>query len=87
MRLNRSLEKPGVSKDFRTFAQLMRTFKQDRAVPIEDVAGAVGDLVKQGKVRFFGLSEAGIANIRRAHAVHPVSALQSEFVGTEPGAG
>jgi aryl-alcohol dehydrogenase-like predicted oxidoreductase len=57
----------------------MRTFKQDRAVPIEDVAGAVGDLVKQGKVRFFGLSEAGIANIRRAHAVHPVSALQSEY--------
>ena len=51
----------------------------DPAVPIEDVAGAVGDLVKQGKVRFFGLSEAGIANIRRAHAVHPVSALQSEY--------
>jgi aryl-alcohol dehydrogenase-like predicted oxidoreductase len=51
----------------------------DRAVPIEDVAGAVGDLVKQGKVRFFGLSEAGVANIRRAHAVHPVSALQSEY--------
>ena len=43
------------------------------------MAGTVGDLVKQGKVRFFGLSEAGIANIRRAHAVHPVSALQSEY--------
>jgi aryl-alcohol dehydrogenase-like predicted oxidoreductase len=48
-------------------------------VPIEDVAGAVGDLVRQGKVRYFGLSEAGVANIRRAHAVHPVSALQSEY--------
>jgi aryl-alcohol dehydrogenase-like predicted oxidoreductase len=46
---------------------------------MEDVAGTVGDLVKAGKVRFFGLSEAGIANIRRAHAVHPVSALQSEY--------
>jgi aryl-alcohol dehydrogenase-like predicted oxidoreductase len=46
---------------------------------MEDVAGAVGDLVAQGKVRFFGLSEAGVANIRRAHAVHPVSALQSEY--------
>jgi aryl-alcohol dehydrogenase-like predicted oxidoreductase len=43
------------------------------------VAGAVADLVSQGKVRFFGLSEAGVANIRRAHAVHPVSALQSEY--------
>lgn len=51
----------------------------DRNVPIEDVAGAVGDLVAQGKVRFFGLSEAGEANIRRAHKVHPVSALQSEY--------
>jgi aryl-alcohol dehydrogenase-like predicted oxidoreductase len=46
---------------------------------MEDVAGTVGDLVKEGKVRFFGLSEAGVANIRRAHAVHPVSALQSEY--------
>jgi len=51
----------------------------DRAVPIEDVAGAVGDLVREGKVRFFGLSEAGAANIRRAHAAHPVTALQSEY--------
>jgi len=51
----------------------------DQAVPMEDVAGAVGELVREGKVRFFGLSEAGIANIRRAHAVHPVSALQSEY--------
>src|SRR3546814_5892213 len=51
----------------------------DRNVPIEDVAGAIGDLVRQGKVRYFGLSEAGIANIRRANAVHPVTALQSEY--------
>src|SRR5258705_3805846 len=51
----------------------------DRTVPMEDVARAVGDLVREGKVRFFGLSEAGLENIRRAHAVHPVSALQSEY--------
>jgi aryl-alcohol dehydrogenase-like predicted oxidoreductase len=51
----------------------------DPAVPIEDVAGAVGELVVAGKVRFFGLSEAGAATIRRAHAVHPVAALQSEY--------
>jgi len=51
----------------------------DPAVPIEEVAGAVGELVRAGKVRFFGLSEAGVANIRKAHAVYPVSALQSEY--------
>lgn len=51
----------------------------DPAVPIEDVAGAVGALVQQGKVRFFGLSEAAPQTIRRAHSVHPVSALQSEY--------
>jgi len=51
----------------------------DPDVPIEDVAGTVGELVQAGKVRFFGLSEAGAANIRRAHAVHPVAALQSEY--------
>jgi aryl-alcohol dehydrogenase-like predicted oxidoreductase len=61
------------------YIDLLYQHRVDRAVPIEDVAGAVGDLVKQGKVRFFGLSEAGVANIRRAHAVHPVSALQSEY--------
>src|SRR5262245_3448786 len=58
---------------------LLYQHRVDRAAPIEDVAGAVGELVQQGKVRFFGLSEAGVANIRRAHAVHPVSALQSEY--------
>jgi aryl-alcohol dehydrogenase-like predicted oxidoreductase len=51
----------------------------DPEVPIEDVAGAVGDLVREGKVRYFGLSEAGADTIRRAHAVHPVSVLQSEY--------
>jgi aryl-alcohol dehydrogenase-like predicted oxidoreductase len=51
----------------------------DPAVPMEDVAGTIGRLVAEGKVRFFGLSEAGAANIARAHAVHPVSALQSEY--------
>lgn len=51
----------------------------DPEVPIEEVAGAVGDLVRAGKVRYFGLSEAGAATIRRAHAVHPVAAVQSEY--------
>nr|WP_321239235.1 aldo/keto reductase [uncultured Tolumonas sp.] len=53
--------------------------RMDPNVPIEDVAGAVGDLIKEGKVKHFGLSEADAATIRRAHAVQPVSALQSEY--------
>jgi aryl-alcohol dehydrogenase-like predicted oxidoreductase len=51
----------------------------DPNVPIEDVAGAVKDLIHEGKVRHFGLSEAGVQTIRRAHAVQPVTALQSEY--------
>jgi len=51
----------------------------DPNVPIEDVAGAVKDLIHQGKVKHFGLSEAGVQTIRRAHAVQPVAALQSEY--------
>jgi aryl-alcohol dehydrogenase-like predicted oxidoreductase len=51
----------------------------DPAVPIEETVGAMSDLVKEGKVRFLGLSEAGEATIRRAHATHPISALQSEY--------
>ncbi len=51
----------------------------DPAVPIEEVAGAVKDLIRQGKVKHFGLSEAGVRTIRRAHAVQPVTALQSEY--------
>src|SRR6202023_418403 len=51
----------------------------DSNMPIEDVAGAVKDLIQQGKVKHFGLSEAGVRTIRRAHAVQPVAALQSEY--------
>lgn len=51
----------------------------DPDVPIEDVAGAVKDLIQQGKVKHFGLSEAGVKTIRRAHAVQPITALQSEY--------
>jgi aryl-alcohol dehydrogenase-like predicted oxidoreductase len=58
---------------------LLYQHRVDPAVPIEEVARAVGELVAAGKVRFFGLSEAGEEVIRRAHAVHPVSALQSEY--------
>jgi aryl-alcohol dehydrogenase-like predicted oxidoreductase len=58
---------------------LLYQHRVDPAVPIEDVAGTVGDLIQEGKARFFGLSEAGGANIRRAHSEHPVSALQSEY--------
>ena len=51
----------------------------DRAVPIEDTVGAMAELVKQGKVRYLGLSEASPATIRRAHRVHPITALQTEY--------
>ena len=51
----------------------------DPNVPIEEVAGAVKELIQQGKVKHFGLSEAGVQTIRRAHAVQPVTALQSEY--------
>ncbi len=51
----------------------------DPSVPIEDVAGAVKDLILEGKVKYFGLSEAGVKTIRRAHAVQPVTAIQSEY--------
>ncbi len=58
---------------------LLYQHRVDRRTPIEEVAGTVAELVREGKVRYFGLSEAGVANIRKAHAVHPVSALQSEY--------
>ena len=58
---------------------LLYQHRVDPAVPIEDVVGAMADLVREGKVRFLGLSEAGERTIRRAHAVHPISALQSEY--------
>jgi aryl-alcohol dehydrogenase-like predicted oxidoreductase len=58
---------------------LLYQHRVDPEVPIEDVAGAVKDLIRQGKVKHFGLSEAGAQTIRRAHAVQPVAALQSEY--------
>jgi aryl-alcohol dehydrogenase-like predicted oxidoreductase len=58
---------------------LLYQHRVDPTVPIEDVVGTMSDLVREGKVRFLGLSEAGEQTIRRAHAVHPISALQSEY--------
>jgi aryl-alcohol dehydrogenase-like predicted oxidoreductase len=58
---------------------LLYQHRVDQNVPMADVAGAVAELVREGKVRYFGLSEAGVAKIRAAHAVHPVSAVQSEY--------
>jgi aryl-alcohol dehydrogenase-like predicted oxidoreductase len=58
---------------------LLYQHRVDPNVPIEDVAGAVGDLIREGKVKHFGLSEAGAKTIRRAHAVQPVTAVQSEY--------
>jgi aryl-alcohol dehydrogenase-like predicted oxidoreductase len=58
---------------------LLYQHRVDPDVPIEDVAGAVKDLIQQGKVKHFGLSEAGVQTIRRAHAVQPVAALQNEY--------
>ncbi len=59
--------------------ELLYQHRVDPAVPIEDVAGTVRDLIAEGKVRYFGLSEVGVANLRRAHAVQPVTAVQSEY--------
>ncbi len=61
------------------YIDLLYQHRVDKTVPIEDVIGAVGDLIREGKVRFIGLSEAGVKTIRRAHAVYPISALQSEY--------
>ncbi len=58
---------------------LLYQHRVDPNIPIEDVAGTVKDLIKEGKVKYFGLSEAGAKTIRRAHAVQPVTALQSEY--------
>jgi aryl-alcohol dehydrogenase-like predicted oxidoreductase len=58
---------------------LLYQHRVDPNVPIEEVAGAVKDLIKEGKVKYFGLSEAGVKTIRKAHAVQPVAALQSEY--------
>jgi aryl-alcohol dehydrogenase-like predicted oxidoreductase len=61
------------------YIDLFYQHRVDPDVPIEDVAGAVKDLIREGKVKHFGLSEAGVQTIRRAHAVQPVAALQSEY--------
>jgi len=58
---------------------LLYQHRIDPNVPIEDVAGTVKDLIQEGKVKYFGMSEAGVTNIRKAHAIQPVSALQSEY--------
>ncbi|MYN16861.1 aldo/keto reductase [Rugamonas sp. FT107W] len=58
---------------------LLYQHRIDPLVPIEEVVGVMAELVREGKVRYLGLSEAGVANIRRAHAVHPISVLQSEY--------
>src|SRR5438445_1837498 len=58
---------------------LLYQHRIDPAVPVEDVAGTVKDLIREGKVKHFGMSEAGVQTIRRAHAVQPVTALQSEY--------
>lgn len=58
---------------------LLYQHRVDPEVPIEDVAGTVKDLINEGKVKHFGLSEAGVSTLRRAHAVQPVAALQSEY--------
>ena len=69
-----SLERLGTDR-----IDLLYQHRVDPAVPIEDVVGAMGELVSAGKVRYLGLSEASAATVRRAHAVHPISALQSEY--------
>jgi aryl-alcohol dehydrogenase-like predicted oxidoreductase len=70
----------GALKRLRTdVIDLLYQHRVDPNVPIEDVAGAVKDLIAEGKVKHFGLSEAGVQTIRRAHAVQPVTALQSEY--------
>lgn len=61
------------------YIDLLYQHRVDPNVPIEDVAGTVADLIAQGKVRYFGLSEAGAETIRRAHAVYPVSAVQNQY--------
>jgi aryl-alcohol dehydrogenase-like predicted oxidoreductase len=61
------------------YIDLLYQHRVDPAVPIEDVVGVMADLVREGKVRYLGLSEAGVQNIRRAHAVHPITAVQSEY--------
>ncbi|MGA7871504.1 MAG: aldo/keto reductase [Candidatus Binatus sp.] len=69
-----SLKRLGVD-----YIDLYYQHRVDKKVPIEETVGAMAELVRQGKVRYLGLSEAGVNTIRRAHATHPISALQSEY--------
>ena len=70
----------GMLRRLRTdYIDLLYQHRVDPGVPMEDVAGTVSTLIQQGKVRHFGLSEAGVQSIRRAHAVQPITALQSEY--------
>jgi aryl-alcohol dehydrogenase-like predicted oxidoreductase len=75
----RAVAEAGLKRLKTDVIDLFYQHRVDPDVPIEDVAGTVGDLIREGKVRHFGLSEAGVATIRRAHAVQPVTALQSEY--------
>lgn len=61
------------------YIDLFYQHRMDRNTPIEDTVGAISELIAEGKIRYYGLSEAGVANIRRAHAVHPMAALQTEY--------
>ncbi|HTF51269.1 MAG TPA: aldo/keto reductase, partial [Pseudonocardia sp.] len=72
--IDQSLQRLGTD-----YVDLLYQHRVDPAVPIEDVAGTVGELVEAGKVRYFGLSEAAAATVRRAHVTFPVSVLQSEY--------
>lgn len=72
--VNQSLKRLGIET-----IDLLYQHRVDRSVPIEEVVGEMAKLVQEGKVRFLGLSEAGENTIRRAHAIHPISALQSEY--------
>jgi len=77
-RIKQSID--GSLKRLRTdFVDLYYQHRVDPTVPIEDVAGTVKDLIAQGKVKHFGMSEAGVKTIRRAHAIQPVTAVQSEY--------
>src|SRR5881296_2878534 len=71
---NASLQRLGVE-----YIDLYYQHRVDRSVPIEDTVGAMADLVRQGKIRYLGLSEASAQTVRRAHAVHPITALQTEY--------
>ena len=75
----RAVAEPSLKRLRTEVIDLFYQHRVDPDVPIEDVAGTVKELIREGKVRYFGLSEAGVQTIRRAHAVQPVAALQNEY--------